>query len=231
MDPKKILGVSSDATPAEIHRAYRKQARKHHPDRGGDVWAFQQVQQAFEQLTNTTAASPNQRRGTGTKPDKGSSRSSGSSDRPSRAHSKAPPHQFESESEPSRREKFHNPAKARKRPNGTLQWKKLFGNDLPLQTETSAFILLNCLDVFMTYILLTKPQAFESNPVANYFLQNFGFNGMVAFKLVIVAVVCIIAQIAALKNLRLGQCLLVAGSLVVGYVVVYSARLYVSHFL
>jgi hypothetical protein len=83
----------------------------------------------------------------------------------------------------------------------------------------------------MTYILLTKPGAFESNPVANYFLHNFGFNGMVIFKLVIVAVVCVIAQIAALKKIRLGQFLLIAGSLLVGYVVVYSARLYIANFM
>ena len=51
MDPYKILGIETDATPEEIRRAYRRQAKKYHPDAGGDVWVFQQVQDAYDELT------------------------------------------------------------------------------------------------------------------------------------------------------------------------------------
>ncbi len=51
MDPYKILGIDSNASIEEIRRAYRDKAKKYHPDRGGDAWAFQQVQQAYEMLT------------------------------------------------------------------------------------------------------------------------------------------------------------------------------------
>ncbi|MBX3419608.1 MAG: J domain-containing protein [Pirellulaceae bacterium] len=50
MNPYKILGVSKDATLAEIKKAYREKCIKHHPDRGGDQWAFEQITQAFEYL-------------------------------------------------------------------------------------------------------------------------------------------------------------------------------------
>lgn len=51
MDPYKILGIERGATLAEIKKAYRAMAKKHHPDRGGDAWAFQLVQDAYQSLT------------------------------------------------------------------------------------------------------------------------------------------------------------------------------------
>ncbi|MCP4477954.1 MAG: DnaJ domain-containing protein [Planctomycetaceae bacterium] len=50
MNSYKILGVAKNASQDEIKSAYRKKAAKYHPDRGGDAWAFQQVQEAFDVL-------------------------------------------------------------------------------------------------------------------------------------------------------------------------------------
>lgn len=51
MDPYSVLGVPHGATPEQIKSAYRKLAAKHHPDRGGDTAAFQEVQAAYDHLT------------------------------------------------------------------------------------------------------------------------------------------------------------------------------------
>lgn len=42
-----VLGVEPDATPAEIHMAYKRERSKHHPDRGGDADKFHAVQAAY----------------------------------------------------------------------------------------------------------------------------------------------------------------------------------------
>jgi len=50
-DPEwaKLLGLSRPFTRERLDAAYREQARKTHPDRGGSADAFRAVQWAFEQ--------------------------------------------------------------------------------------------------------------------------------------------------------------------------------------
>ena len=53
-DPYRVLGVSPDATDAEIKRSYRKLARQHHPDRNpGDAASegrFKEIQAAYDKI-------------------------------------------------------------------------------------------------------------------------------------------------------------------------------------
>lgn len=47
-----ILGVKRDASEAEIKKAFRKLATKHHPDAGGDEKKFKEISEAYETLSN-----------------------------------------------------------------------------------------------------------------------------------------------------------------------------------
>lgn len=99
-----------------------------------------------------------------------------------------------------------------------------FTRQLPLQSETTVFILVNVFDIFMTYMLL-RLGAVEANPLANYFLHRFGFNGMIFFKLMITGGVCVISQIVAIQSIEKAKRLLGLGTLIVSLVVAYSVFL------
>jgi hypothetical protein len=45
-----LLGIEPDATKRDIKNAYRRQARKLHPDKGGDAEAFKQMYAAYRKL-------------------------------------------------------------------------------------------------------------------------------------------------------------------------------------
>jgi molecular chaperone DnaJ len=46
------LGVAKNATPDELKKAYRKLAREHHPDSGGDEARFKEIQGAYDVLSD-----------------------------------------------------------------------------------------------------------------------------------------------------------------------------------
>ncbi|NTU71798.1 MAG: molecular chaperone DnaJ [Coriobacteriia bacterium] len=47
-----ILGVKKSATADEIKKAFRKLARKHHPDAGGEEEKFKEINEAYETLSD-----------------------------------------------------------------------------------------------------------------------------------------------------------------------------------
>ncbi len=51
-DYYQILGLSQDASPEEIKKAYYKLAHKHHPDKGGDEKKFKEINEAYQTLSN-----------------------------------------------------------------------------------------------------------------------------------------------------------------------------------
>ena len=52
MDPYQTLGIQKGASDEEVKKAYRKLAREHHPDKGGDAEKFKKIQGAYEILSD-----------------------------------------------------------------------------------------------------------------------------------------------------------------------------------
>jgi Domain of unknown function (DUF5658) len=115
-------------------------------------------------------------------------------------------------------------------------WHTIFRHPLPLQRESALFLLASVLDVMMTYLMLwdvPEPEGrvmfYESNPVARWFLKDWGLTGIIAFKFTMVAVVEVIAHIVALRQLQVGRRLLEFGTIVVSLVVLYSMYLLLTN--
>jgi curved DNA-binding protein CbpA len=58
MDAYRVLGVSRDASSEELHDAYRRLVKEHHPDRGGSTRRFQEIQAAYEEVRKRPARTP-----------------------------------------------------------------------------------------------------------------------------------------------------------------------------
>ena len=50
LDPAVVLGVSRGCSAQALRDAYHRKSKKHHPDGGGDDWAFRVVVWAHEQM-------------------------------------------------------------------------------------------------------------------------------------------------------------------------------------
>jgi hypothetical protein len=228
MNPYKILGINEQATDEEIKRAYRSMAAKYHPDVGGDAWVFEQVRDAYDRIKHSRQAAKN-----GNSPSAANSTAANSTRANStRATPKQPKPESDSPRQPkaSSRNEPHPLNASMKRPPELTPpatffkrlFTVLFHRQLPLQSETSYFILINVLDIVCTNALL-RSHAIEANPLANYFLKHWGFPGMIAFKLGLVAGVCLVTQLIAVQNLKRAKQVLTVGCGIVGLVVAYSA--------
>jgi len=111
-----------------------------------------------------------------------------------------------------------------KKPKSKSILHTLLSRSLPLESETARFILVNVLDIFMTWFLLWKwsGKFTESNPIADYFIDHWGIRGMVYFKMGMVAFIVVLSQIIAGKKPESARWLLNFTTLVVAGVVIYS---------
>ena len=58
MDPYSILGIRKGASANEIKKAYRRLARMHHPDKGGNEEMFKKIQNAYDILEEGKTEEP-----------------------------------------------------------------------------------------------------------------------------------------------------------------------------
>ena len=93
-------------------------------------------------------------------------------------------------------------------------------------------MLASLLDLFMTFLLLyfsnrgmMRNIVVESNPVADYFIRGWGTMGLVWFKLAMVTVIVLVAQVIAIKRSTIAKLVLNGATVFVGGVVAYSAVL------
>ena len=47
----QLLGITPSATQTEIREAYRRKAKQHHPDKGGDPDMMRALTEAYQRLS------------------------------------------------------------------------------------------------------------------------------------------------------------------------------------
>ena len=71
-DPYEVLGVKPGASAEELHDAYRRMVKLHHPDRNGgsaeSTRRFQEVQEAYDRVRERRASDPRHARPSGPPP-------------------------------------------------------------------------------------------------------------------------------------------------------------------
>ncbi len=106
---------------------------------------------------------------------------------------------------------------------------------LPLEIETALFVVASALDVFMTRYLITHGPSgnhlsfVEGNPIARYFLDSWGPDGLTWFKFALVGVVAVICQVIARSKIDVARRLLHFATALVMGVVIYSVVLMFQH--
>lgn len=98
-----------------------------------------------------------------------------------------------------------------------------------LSFEKIMFVIANTMDIGMTSMLLGTGQFIESNPIAAHILNDWGLAGMIAYKLIIVSIVMLIANIISIWRINTSKQLLHFGTLAVSAVVSYSILLMMSY--
>lgn len=90
-----------------------------------------------------------------------------------------------------------------------------------------AFLALGLGDLYLTWSLLTHSSGrfYESNPLASFILEQFGWWGLGAFKMLVLATVGILAKIIFVSRPRTAGHLLTLGCFIQFTVVAYSALL------
>jgi hypothetical protein len=116
----------------------------------------------------------------------------------------------------------------RSSPQKSITLRELFGT-AALQQEMVMYVIVSAMDLLMTYNLLSRGQFVEANPVARFFIREWGPKGMVYFKFGMVAVVCVLAQIIAQSKPKAARWLLLGATALVSIVVIYSLMLLLRH--
>jgi hypothetical protein len=90
-------------------------------------------------------------------------------------------------------------------------------------------IILSAADLLMTFALLRKsPAFFESNPIAQWFFDQWNMKGMVFFKFSVIGGVILLSEIIERKRPGWGRMVLLVGCIGAVYAVFQGGRLYLA---
>ncbi len=99
----------------------------------------------------------------------------------------------------------------------------MYGHLNKLRKEVASIIATSVADVILTCSLLKSESFYEANPIANWWLNQLGFSGLIVHKLLWMIV--FLGVIIIINDVEIAKTVLVFAALLTGTVVSYSLLL------
>jgi uncharacterized repeat protein (TIGR04138 family) len=90
-------------------------------------------------------------------------------------------------------------------------------------------VFLSAMDIMMTWLVLSRPNGYEANALANWVLTNYGLVGMVLYKLILITFVIVVCEMVGRRKQDVGAKFSVVAILIAAFPIIMAFVLLLGH--
>jgi len=104
--------------------------------------------------------------------------------------------------------------------------RRVFSNKPMMFPNAYAWLLLfSAMDIMLTWVILSRPDGREVNPIADAIIANYGLTGAIVFKFALVLVFILVCEVVGRLRVSSGRILSRFGIAIAAFPVVWSLYL------